>query len=52
MPTPRKAAKKPRAGIEAVPTRDLVRSLRRQLDVEAERRKVEWDAKQAAKRKK
>jgi hypothetical protein len=50
MPTPKKPAKKD--GIESVPTGDLVRSLRKDLDVEAEKRRKEWEEKQAAKKSK
>jgi hypothetical protein len=48
MPTPKKPAK--RDSIESIPTRDLVRSLREDLDVEAGKRKKEWEAKHPAKK--
>jgi len=50
MPTPKKPAKRDSDSIESVPTRDLVRSLREDLDVEAEKREKEWEAKHPAKK--
>ena len=47
MPTPKKREK---GSIEMIPTRDLVRSLRKDLDVEAERRQKEWEVKHPAKK--
>lgn len=42
--------KRRKEGIEAIPTGELVRSLRKDLDVEAERRRKEWEAKHPAKK--
>ncbi len=47
MATPKKREKET---IESVPTRELVRSLRKDLDAEAERRQKEWEAKHPAKK--
>ena len=47
MATPKKSEKD---SIESVPTDDLVRSLRKDLDVEAEKRRKEWEAKHPAKK--
>ena len=47
MPTPKKREKE---GVEAIPTRELVRSLKKDLDAEAERRQKEWEAKHPPKK--
>ena len=47
MDTPKKREKE---GIEAIPTRELVRSVRKDLDAEAEKRLKQWEQKQAMKK--
>jgi len=47
MATPKKREKE---RIETIPTRELVRSLRKDLDVEAEKRRKEWEAKHPSKK--
>lgn len=47
MATPKKRES---GTIENVPSRDLVRSLRKDLDVEAEKRRKEWEAKHPSKK--
>ncbi len=53
MSTPKRRIKLPpeKPAIQSVPTRDLVRSLRSDLDVEGQKRLKEWEAKQAEKKK-
>jgi hypothetical protein len=52
MSTPKRRIKLPpdKPSIQSVPTRDLVRSLRVDLDEEGRKRLKEWEAKQAEKK--
>jgi hypothetical protein len=55
MPTPKKKrAESPseKPAIETVSTHDLVRSVRRDLDAEGEKRRLYWEAKQEKKKSK